>query len=93
MTYKHTLERVDFWLTVILSHVERLCAEAHKDDDDIGRILEEQDRDVLEIITDTADEVLFKVQEIVVENRLNIATSLGRAEALLPHSGGEHGDA
>ena len=52
--------------------VERLCNEAHMGDDDIAEILRTQDREKLEIISDTATEVLVKAQALIVEARLHL---------------------
>ena len=66
------ISRLDFDLQDLFRMVERLCREAHLDDDDIAEILAEGDADRLEIITDTADEVLVKATNTITEARLAI---------------------
>lgn len=66
------LSRLDWTLQHLFRMVDHLCAEAHLDDDDIAEILAEADADSLEIISDTADEVRIKAQDLIVEARLAI---------------------
>ena len=66
------LSILDFYLETLFHLVTRLCHEAHLDDEAITILLEMDDRDHLEIITDTADEVLIKAQALIVEARLGI---------------------
>ena len=68
---------VDWVLGELFTMVERLCHEAHLSDEDISAILETQDREALEIITDTADEVLVKAQGLITEARLALRAQAG----------------
>ena len=80
---KGLLLRLDFDLESVFQLVTRLCHEAHMDDDEIADRFEGCDvdvLDVLEIISDTADEVLMKVQAIIVEARLAISLVGGETE-------------
>jgi len=66
------LAGIEIELSRIFKLVEGLGREAVLDDESIGTILETQDREALEIVSDTAGEVVGKVQEIIVEVRLAI---------------------
>lgn len=68
---------VDWVLGELFKMVERLCHEAHLDDEDISEILASGDREKLAIISDTADEVLPKAQGLITEARLAIRMQCG----------------
>ncbi|WP_126975536.1 hypothetical protein [Frigidibacter oleivorans] len=71
------LARIDWDLQTLFKMVERLCAEAHLDDASIEQIMSEKDSARLEIISDTADEVLVKATSLITEARLAIRTIKG----------------
>lgn len=69
---KGLIGRLDFDLETVFRLVTRLCQEAHMDDDEIAEVIREGSSESLEIVSDTADEVLAKVQTLIVEARLAI---------------------
>jgi hypothetical protein len=74
------LVRIDADLHLLFGMTERLCREAHLDDEDISRVLSTSDNEVLEIISDTADEVLVKATAIITEARLAMRLAAGGVE-------------
>ena len=71
---------VDWVLGELFKMIERLCREAHLDDADITEILATGDCEPLEIISDTASEVLPKAQALITEARLAIQLQAGGGE-------------
>lgn len=74
------LAKIDWDLQELFRMVERLCGEAHLDDDAIKQVLSTDDEAVLEIISDTADEVLVKATTLITEARLAIRLATGGAK-------------
>lgn len=73
---KSLLLALDEVLVQVCQMTGRLCREAHLADEDIDQILSTKNRDHLEIISDTADEVLSKTEALIVEARLTIRNHL-----------------
>ncbi len=74
------LTRIDWDLQELFKMIERLCGEAHLDDESIRRVLSTRDDAALEIISDTADEVLVKATTLITETRLAIRVATGGAK-------------
>lgn len=79
---KSLLITLDEVFVLVFQMTGRLCREAHLADEDIENIIGTKNRDPLEIISDTADEVLAKTEVLIVEARLAIRNHLegGRAD-------------
>lgn len=73
---KSLIISLDEVLSQLYQMIGRLCREAHLSDADIEGILGSKNRDPLEIISDTSDEVLSKAEALVVEARLAIRSHL-----------------
>lgn len=73
---KELLARLDWDMKNLFVMVEKLCNEAHLDDETIKDILNDGDSEQLEIISDTADEMTAKALPLIVEARLAISTFL-----------------
>ena len=69
---------VDWALGDLFKMIERLCREAHMSDEDITEILDARNSEKLEIISDTADEVLVKAQGLIIDARLAVRSLSGR---------------
>ena len=70
---KALLSRLDWDLQQLHFMVENCCHEAHFDDDEIEAVLAENDPVPLEIVSDSADELLVKGLALITEARLAIA--------------------
>lgn len=84
---KSLLQGLDRTLEVLCLMVGRLGREAHICDDDIRAGVSDAH---LEIITDTADEVIAKTEMIVTESRLGIQTFLSRSDVVDLKNEGSH---
>jgi len=85
---KANLERLGIirWeLQNLLHAIERVCHEIHMDGDDIRDILASHDSDRLEIMTDSADELLVKASAVLVEAQLVIGDFFGTSKEGPPH--------
>jgi hypothetical protein len=76
---EHLLTRLDRDLQSLFRLVERVCREAHVDDDNLANDEFFDLRDHAETASDTADEVLVKAQAIIAEARLAIRQHRGGA--------------
>lgn len=85
---KSLLGALDLHLENLCRMVGRVCREAHLSDDDIREGVEDE---TLEIISDTADEVLAKTEQLVTELRLSIRQFLARPDVAHSERGGTDG--
>lgn len=85
---KSLLGSLDLHLETLCQMVGRVCREAHLSDDDISAGVPDE---TLEIISDTADEVLAKTEQVVTELRMQIREFLARADVAHADNGGDHG--
>lgn len=73
---RSVLTTVDWMLGQLCLTVGDLCREAHMSDEDIKVVIADGNAGHLETISDTADSVLLKTEQIVTEARLSIQTLL-----------------